>query len=286
MTERAMGHEEATVLVGALALDAVDGAELEALQAHVDTCPRCRAELDVYREVAATLGNQHAEVPHHLWDRISSEVSHSWGEGATAGDLPPGLRARLDAVRPTPSAAASTGDKIADSRGSAAEDAKTGAASRWRRRSRVALVAMAAALVAVVGLAIALANAGGGPSQQASSPARQGLRAAAASALANPEHQQTILRSPDGREVARVVTLDGHGYVLATAMTGLPEGETYQLWGLIQGRTISLGLLGPHPRTVGFSYGSSRPSEILVTVEPNGGVVSPDRSPVATGPLA
>lgn len=83
-----------------------------------------------------------------------------------------------------------------------------------------------------------------------------------------------------------MVSLDGHGYVLATAMTGLPHGQTYQLWGLIGGQPISLGLLGPHPHTVGFSYGSVRPSEILVTVEPAAGVVSPDRSPVATGPVA
>jgi Anti-sigma-K factor rskA/Putative zinc-finger len=286
MTEPAMGHDEAAELVGALALDAVDGAELEALRAHVDACPRCRAELDAYREVAATLGNQQVEVPHHLWDRISSEVSHSWGGWEVAGDLPPALRARLDVERPTPVVAANTGDESADSREIAVGDAGTGAASKWRRRSRVALVAMAAALIAVVGLSIALASSGGGPSQQASSGAGQGLQAAAASVLANPDHQQATLRSPDGREVARVVTLDGHGYVLATAMAGLPKDETYQLWGLIRGRTISLGLLGPDPRTVGFSYGSSRPSEILVTVEPNGGVVSPDHSPVATGPLA
>ncbi len=280
-----MGHEEATELVGALALDAVDGAELDALRAHVDTCPRCRAQLDAYREVAAALGNRHVEVPHHLWDRISSQVSYAWGGRATAEDLPPGLRARLDAEPRTPGAGVAA-DEPARSRGPAAEEAGSGAVSRWRRRSRVALVAMAAALVAVAGLAIALANAGGGSGQQASSPVRPGLPAAASSALANPGHQLTTLRSPAGREVARVVTLDGHGYVLATAMTGLPHGQTYQLWGLIGGQPISLGLLGPHPHTVGFSYGSVRPSEILVTVEPAAGVVSPDRSPVATGPVA
>ena len=48
-----MTHDEASDLLGAYALDAVDGDEFTELEAHLDTCPRCRAELDTLHEVAA-----------------------------------------------------------------------------------------------------------------------------------------------------------------------------------------------------------------------------------------
>ena len=42
-------HEEASELLGSLALDAVDGEEYLAVTEHIDSCPRCRAELDGLR---------------------------------------------------------------------------------------------------------------------------------------------------------------------------------------------------------------------------------------------
>ena len=52
-----ISHEAASELLGAYALDAVDGAERSDLEEHLATCPRCRAELDGLREAAAALGN-------------------------------------------------------------------------------------------------------------------------------------------------------------------------------------------------------------------------------------
>ena len=45
-----MSHDEASDLLGAYALDAVDGNEFTELEEHLETCPRCRAELDSLRE--------------------------------------------------------------------------------------------------------------------------------------------------------------------------------------------------------------------------------------------
>ena len=52
-----MTHEQASELLGAYALDAVDGDEFTELEEHLEMCPRCRAELDGLREVAAAMGN-------------------------------------------------------------------------------------------------------------------------------------------------------------------------------------------------------------------------------------
>ena len=67
-----MSHDEASELLGAYALDAVDGDECSELEAHLETCPRCRAELDSLREVAAAMGNSVEPLPEGLWSQIAS----------------------------------------------------------------------------------------------------------------------------------------------------------------------------------------------------------------------
>jgi len=67
-------------------------------------------------------------------------------------------------------------------------------------------------------------------------------------------------------------------------MPDLPKAETYQLWAMIGGQPISLGLMGNSPAQASFTVsGSATVSALAVTVEPAGGVVAPDRPPVATG---
>ena len=67
----------------------------------------------------------------------------------------------------------------------------------------------------------------------------------------------------------------------------MPATKTYQLWAKIDSRPISLGLLGPRPtRDAAFSIArSAHPSSLMVTVEPAGGVATPDGPLVAAGPV-
>ena len=71
---RVMSHDEASDLLGAYALDAVDGDEFTELEEHLETCPRCRAELDSLREVAAAMGNSVEPLPEGLWSQIASRL--------------------------------------------------------------------------------------------------------------------------------------------------------------------------------------------------------------------
>jgi hypothetical protein len=67
-------------------------------------------------------------------------------------------------------------------------------------------------------------------------------------------------------------------------LTPLPSDRTYQLWGVVGSRTISLGLLGSHPGIVPFSVaGSTQVSAFAITDEAAGGVVSSTNQPVAVG---
>jgi anti-sigma factor RsiW len=109
-------HHEVEELLGAYALDAVDAGEAEAVEAHLETCPRCRAEVDAHREVAAHLAQAGAPAPDQVWDRIAAAID---------GDAPPPMRLVVD--RPA-------------------------APARWRRWAGPALGAAAAAAVVVVGV--------------------------------------------------------------------------------------------------------------------------------------
>jgi anti-sigma-K factor RskA len=67
-------------------------------------------------------------------------------------------------------------------------------------------------------------------------------------------------------------------------MPALSSDETYQLWGIINGTPISIGLMGDLPNEVGFTVaGGATPSSLDVTVEPAGGTQTPTSPVVASG---
>jgi predicted anti-sigma-YlaC factor YlaD len=72
-----MSHELAYDLLPAFSLDAVDRDEHEQIEVHLDECPRCRAELDAYRDVAAALGNSVESLPDALWASIAGRLTVS-----------------------------------------------------------------------------------------------------------------------------------------------------------------------------------------------------------------
>ena len=67
-------HDEIQELLGAYALDAVEADEREAIEAHLPTCPRCRAEVEEHLETAALLAAGGAPAPEGIWDRISESL--------------------------------------------------------------------------------------------------------------------------------------------------------------------------------------------------------------------
>ena len=159
---------------------------------------------------------------------------------------------------------------------------------RSRRRLSSLIVLGAAAMVGLVAfLTVSLlqTNHELGNTQQALSD--QSGKAGVQAALATPGHQLVSLRSPSGTQVAEVVIVpDGQGYFVSSAMAKLPSSETYQLWAMFGDRPVSLGLMGNHPGRVVFTLASGHPTQLAVTVEPEGGVARPDRLPVASGSIS
>lgn len=255
-----MTHEEASELLGAYALDAVDGDEYVELEAHLDACPRCRAELDSLREVAAAMGNSVEPLPEGLWSQIASRLPERRED-----DEPPPMP---QLARQDPSPFRAPNER-----------------TRSRRRTLVGVVsafAVAAAAVAVV-LGIGLVHAN---DKVANLQSAQGTTASAsAAALATPGHRVVTLDSHSGAPLAQVVVVpSGQGYLVSSKLPSLTRDQTYQLWAIEGNQPISLGLLGSSPHQSAFTMaGSTRPSHLSITAEPSGGSVFPTGSIIATG---
>ncbi len=258
-----ISHEEASDLLGAYALHAVDADEVVQLEEHLDTCPRCRAELDGLREVAAALGNSVAEPPVGLWSGIVSRLPEHQESEEQVPAMP-----QLSGQDPSPFRAPTPATRRKPSRGALAT---------------VGAFAVAAAAVAVVlGIGLVQADHKVSHLQQA---AGQQASAAVAAALASPGHQVIDLDSATNRQLAEfVVVPDGRGFLVSSSLPRLKSGHTYQLWGIVGTQPISLGLLGPSPRQATFTMaGSVQPMQLSITAEPAGGSVAPTGAIIATG---
>jgi anti-sigma-K factor RskA len=74
----------------------------------------------------------------------------------------------------------------------------------------------------------------------------------------------------------------GSAYLVNNHLTPLPADQTYQLWGVVGGRAVSLGPLGNQPTTVPFTIDTSATvTAYAVTAERAGGVVVTTHAPVA-----
>src|SRR5918997_3027311 len=74
---RELSHEEVAGLLGAYALDALEPAELQAVDRHVQGCQACLAEIAQHREVAGLLTPGWGKPPAGLWDRIAASLEES-----------------------------------------------------------------------------------------------------------------------------------------------------------------------------------------------------------------
>lgn len=239
-----MNHDIAQELLGAYALDAVDGAERDELEAHLQDCAKCRAEVSEHRDTAAWLAHAGAPAPDGLWDRIADSLE----------PVPPKLALVPSGAAPAPR-------------------------RRYVTTMLAAGLAAAALVAAVLGVQVRqqaerldrVEIAVGDP-----------LSAAAQTAMDAAGTRTVELTSTDGRtRVAAVLTKGGIGYLRAGALPKLAAGRTYQLWGASDGRLVSLGVLGNRPGVVAFP--TEAYAAFAITEEESPGVVSSANLPVVSG---
>ena len=246
-------------LLGVYALDALDPDEAERVQAHLATCPRCAQEVEDHRQTIGLLAaGGSGEAPAGVWDAIAT----------TIGGLSPAtqdLRPPMPTVLP---------------------NRRKPEAARWRQASRWLAAAAAAAAAVVIGTQTVRVDHLNHRVNQLSAAARQsgGLQGVAA-ALVAPSARHLILTStrPAANPVGElVIRPSGSAYLIASSLSALPATSTYQLWAVVQGRAISVGVLGAHPVATAFSTDPGvATTAYLMTVEPAGGVIAPTGTPVA-----
>jgi hypothetical protein len=232
-------HDELFELVPLYALDALEADDLRRLGQHVDGCAECAAEVDRLRSaVAATVPDQPAPAP--VWDRIAAAMETT--EASTPGTAEPGTAATVTdiAIRRAPSR-------------------RLG----WLVGSAAAVAALALGVWAVL--------------QAVSDDDVLGPEATVAAAETAAEAPGAIVSDfvVDGEAIARVVlTTDGEGFLLPSALDPLGTDRTYQLWVVTPDElVISAGVLGGDPAPSRFTWQGDVTGFVL-TREVAGGVVS------------
>jgi Anti-sigma-K factor rskA/Putative zinc-finger len=276
---REPSHQEIQELLGAHALDAVDPETATMIEHHLERCVRCSVEVARHHEVAGLLANSGGASPPELWRGIAARLAESdppsWERLAerleTGAQRETGERLDAGADRPVGLGANGAGGH----RGG----------RRWVTAGAVVLAAAAAVVAVVLGVRVNHLD-----HQVNALQASSGLAGAERAALADPATRQLELtgRARNGTtlSVRVVLTASGGGFVRAE-LPPLPAGRTYQLWGVVAGQTISLGLLGPDPTIVAFSVASDeKVHAFAVTDERSGGVVQTSQAPVVTGAMS
>lgn len=262
-------HHDIQELLGAFALDAVDGDERDVIEAHLAGCPRCRAEVEGHRETAALLAHSGERAPEGVWDRIATALDES----------PPALD--LTRIVPLQQTAepAEHADDLAERR-----------MARPVPRSiplRVAAATMAVAAALTLFLGVALGRNDSGRLDRLEALAQDMEKAvvsnAAYAALNDSHNEQIRLVSSDGTATAQVVRRpDGTGYLVPGTLDPLPDGRVYQLWAVRSDAKISLGVLGAVPEVSAFRM-NGPVAAFAVTEEKAGGVSTTENQPVIVG---
>lgn len=236
-------------LSGAYVVDALDDAERVEFEEHLPGCPECLDEVAGLREAAATLAEDAALTP------------------------PPALRAHVLAsiktVRPLPPEVETPDDE-------AALPASNVVALR-PRRLRWGTLAIAAAVVAILGIAGVAQPWHHSPSSTSTSAVDQVLTADDAT------HVKVQL--PDGATatVFRSVK-EGKAALVAEDMPAAPSGKVYELWlRKASGDMVPAGLMSGSGTTRQLLKGDAAKAEAAaISVEPKGGSTSPTSEPIAT----
>jgi hypothetical protein len=254
---RELSHAEVADLLGAYALDALEPAELQVVDRHVQGCQACLAEVAEYREVAGLLTPGWGKPPAGVWERIAASLE----EAPPPLDLAPVIAMKPPAPPTTISA-----------RG-----------GRTRRGFGAGIAAMVAvAAVAMIGFLGVRAVDNRGVDRDSVSAYAE-LERSANAALADPSGQKVDLVSTDGsRYVQAVVLRDGTGYLVNPKLPALPAERTYQLWAVVGTAKISVGVLGNAPKIVPFKM-NGPVSALAITEEVSGGVVASRADPVVVG---
>ena len=175
---------------------------------------------------------------------------------------------------------------VAAARAERAESAPTVRPAAPRRRFRLAGLLTPSSGFAMLGVAAAIVFALVAVSQRDSADSARDREAALVSILGAPDARVVpMLPSGGGAAEGSVVVSQGRAAVVSS-MSRPPSGRTYQAWGLPSagGKPVPLPTFS-RPGAVLIVDDVAKYSQLLVTVEPNGGSQAPSAAPIAAAKL-
>lgn len=256
-------------LSGAYVVDALDDDERVGFEAHLPGCRDCQVEVAELRRAAGELAHEVAEEP------------------------PAALRASvlsaISAVRPLPPEKSSespvTGSRTTapkQATPSATDDDAPGSGDGVvvplrRRRRRLANIAVAAAVLGVVGV-------GAVTEPWASDPTTPTQNLSTADRVLSAEDAEEVTqRFPDGSSatVTRSVS-EGRAVLSTKEMAAPPDGKAFELWLRIDGRMAPAGLMTTGgDQTFVLSGDGAAATAVGITLEPESGSPAPTSDPIA-----
>ncbi len=242
-------NDDLHLLVGAYAVDALEGSERAAFEEHLASCAACAEELADLQDAAAALGSVAALAP------------------------PPQLRTRvLDAASQARQ-----------------EPAQTASVVPLQRRRRHPLAWVAGAAAAVVMLVAGGATWRAISVEQELSLLRAQAADVTAVLAAPDARTESAAVAGGGRGAVVVAPSQERGVFVGTSLPAPAPDRTYQLWLLdAAGRATSVGLFRPTgdgDATVALPPGVLDAATVGLTVEPSGGSRAPTTEPVLALPV-
>lgn len=280
-------------MTAAHALCSLEAAEAREFEAHLKTCAECRAELDAWHEVSASLiyASPLAEPSAELRSRILDSV-------------------RAEGARPSSRAATKADGKVKDSavksspKESNVVPFEKPARRTWSVASRVGALAASLAFIALVASLILLWNRNNAMQQEMARVTdqleqAQGELRREREILAREREARELISAPE----ARIMTLagtematrarakfvydrtTGRAMLMADDLPPAPAGKAYQLWFIAEGKPPMPGQVFNTNAAGHAEMRDQLPEEaraatvFAVTLEPSNGVPAP------TGPM-
>ncbi len=292
-------HDHVADLLGAYAVHAVNDAESELVDLHLEHCVLCQAELAQHFETAARLGAASVmPVAPRVWDNVLNEIrlnkiiSSPAEDTTTPRETAPVSSDDLlvsvpvsdqalasDLAGPTVSASPTVYSTDRQARPGAPEHSTNLISDSPEKdrgtRGRTFRVAIAAA-VATAAITVPIVSRLTGSSFS--------LAAVAKRVAAQESSRSLTLKSETGSELAKVVVgQDRQGYLTSDSLPKLTNGKAYQLWAVTTSGPVSLGILGSDPGIQAFATPQTY-AALAISVEDAAGAAAPT-PPIASAAL-
>jgi hypothetical protein len=285
-----MSHDDIRSLLAPYALDAIDDDQRLLIADHLHECDECSFEVIELLDTTSVVAlSAHEPAPEGLWSKISAGMAPVTWPAVVAPERVLDLTGELqpqDASAPSDTPVSPI--EVIAAQVTPAGPAPVASLAEHRARGRakrgvsarvvVTAFTSAAAAVLLVGPIVQSFN-------KSTPPTIRSLAVAAAEAKGT----RTVDLISTADSVTRIgdviVTPAGEGFIRIDDLPVLPDGKSYQLWTVVDGKPVSAGLLGTDPRVAAFAI-SANAKAVALSVEDEVGATQPSVGPIALAALA